>query len=179
MKRKLLAILAAGLMGSSMAAHAVPVDYNVAFDATTGPSGVGSLSWDADLGVLSHFTWNFGGTYFGGLATFGADPLYGGTTGQFVFEILSQTDVHPGADCIAGGGCSVAKLIDYGTGPLGALGISLSGGNGFGASYIFNSEQFLGTGKISLTAAVPEPGTLALLVAGLAGIGALRRRLSN
>jgi hypothetical protein len=167
-----------------MAAMAVPVQYDMTFNATVGSNGVGSFTFDADSGAMNDFGFDFGGT-IGGLPDL-TWMSFGDTVGRFVFELLTRTDVHPVVDCI-NGGCSLSAPIT-GSGPSGANYLNLSTGPLFSpALYSFRlvtatssaSDPNLAEGTVTVTqrvAAVPEPSTFALYAAGLFGVAFIRRR---
>ena len=84
MKKRVLGWIAASLVAAPMVASALPIQYDVTYGATTGPSGVGSFVFDQDNGAMSDFRWDFGGT-IGGISDvhFDWNPL-GDTLGRLV-----------------------------------------------------------------------------------------------
>ena len=167
---------------SPMAANADLIGYDVTYDANVGPDGTGTFIFDTVLGAITDFVWDFGSGTVGGIsgAILGTTDVFGDTRGRFVFEILSETDVHSGVDCI-NVGCSAGQGL-YGLAPFGATYFRIIGSPSVGFSdYVFwddaQTQTTLASGYMSIsTASVPEPGTLALFGIGLLGMAASRRR---
>jgi hypothetical protein len=180
MLRTLLLPLVA--MAASMvmtpAAHAIPMDYTVEYSGSVGSSFGGSFSWDTGTSAFSDFAWNLSSTPDTLRANNWASVFFGGTMGQFLFEILTGEDVHPSA-CSADSRCtftstrvtsSLVNSVEFRT---------LGGGI---TDYIFRSGAnvlYSGTLAVSrVVVLVTEPLTLLLMGAGLLGF-ALRQRKSN
>lgn len=180
MKQNIFAIMSIIMFGAPLFASAAPIQYELTYTAAQGPDGTGSFFFDAAIGEITGFTWDFGGVV-GGVAdgTYGTANEFGDTFGRLVFEILSQTNAHSGADCILGA-CSEADPL-IGNGPLDATTFVLSSGGNQGPTYAFETEDgFVAQGKIALIApqaTVPEPGTGSLIVGALLVLFAIRRRL--
>jgi hypothetical protein len=181
MKRKISGWIAAGLLVGSTAVHAAPVAYLMSFTPTIGTSGVGTFSWDAALGVITDFSWNFGdGAFVGGMEnSYGMQDTLGGTRGQFVFEMLSEEDVSPSFDCT--NECLTQGFVITGAAPGDAIQFSLNGiDSPGGARYSFRDDlgSLLARGLVTIAPqnAVPEPGALGLVGIGLAACGFARRR---
>jgi hypothetical protein len=168
-----LVALAASVMTPS--AHAIPMDYTVEYSGSVGSSFNGSFTWDADTSAFSNFAWNLSATPDTLRANNWASAVFGGTMGQFLFEILTGEDVHPSA-CTAGSRCSftstrvtseLVNSVEFRT-----LGAGLT-------DYIFrNGTNVLYSGTLSVNRVVmlvSEPVTLLLMGAGLLGF-ALRPR---
>lgn len=172
MRKKILAVAAIAMFGS-IAAHAVPVKYDVSYNATAGSSGIGSFFFDNDVGAITDFNWTFG-AITGGVVNgnYGSWNVFGDTHGRFVFEILSQTNSHSAVNCI-GGGCGSSTGI-IGSAPSGATSFSLSSQSN-GANYSF-SNSARGTVSIRQSVSVPEPTSISLFAAALLAFGFVARR---
>jgi hypothetical protein len=177
MRKYVLALIAGGLLAPMMAG-ATPVQYDLTYDAVSGPSGVGSFVFDVDNGAMSNFNWNFDGAV-GGLADsiFTFNPFHD-TLGRFIFEMLSHVDVHSGADCTQGG-CGFSTAV-VGEAPFGASGFELSN-SASGATYEFQQDTpILASGSVTLApTSIPEPATLGLFGLGMLGLSSIRRRAKS
>jgi hypothetical protein len=164
----------------SSGVQAVPVDYSVAYDGSKiGPAGTGSFAWDSVTSQFSNFNWNFGGSTDTLMANNWRSSIFGGTMGQFLFEILSGEDVHPAA-------CSANSRCSFSTGNLTSSLLTSAEFRTIApgmTEYLFrNGANILFNGTLSVTRilatpaqAVTEPFTLSLMGAALLGL-ALRRR---
>ena len=167
-------------MAASMVtpAQAIPIDYAVQYSGTVGSSFTGSFTWDADTSIFTDFIWNLSATPDTLMANNWAAGFLGGTTGRYLFEILTSQDLHPSA-CSSGSRCtfnsikvssSLVNSVEFRT-----LGAGVT-------DYFFRSGSDLlysGTLVVSRVALlVSEPVTLLLMGAGLLGL-AVRRRKSN
>lgn len=182
-------LLAACALALPLVAAADPVSYFVpfngsgnvsVFDAAAGSGGwVGSLQQTpppdvpAPLSLVSVVlfqldaaTQTLTGSFEFTSAADLASTLYGTLTGRYA-----------DADILAGGGqLAVDYAITGGTG-------SFFGASGFGLSFLdfdpagaFDNYAEAGLLNFSVPAAVPNPGTLALLLAGLLGLAVSRRK---
>ena len=171
MKRIILACLFAI---APAVASAIPVDYDVAYTATAGPSGVGSLTWDASAKSMTGLAWDFGSGRVGGVVDSSlAQTLGGGTFGAMAWEMITGEDVYPSL-LISVQFNGFPPLTAGTTFPSGAIpGIQfLAGGNYLFRDISNNQTQSQGTVSVRARAdtptPVPEPTSLALLALGLA-----------
>ena len=168
MKKQVLALIAASLLSAPMLAGAVPIQYDVTYTATTGPSGAGSFMFDIDDNKMSGFQWDFGGVV-GSFPDFGLNnplPPNGATFGQFIFEMITHIDVQPAFNCTFS--CSFSSTAPART-------FILRAGSS-PTTYELQQGALFSTGFVTFTtASVPEPATLGLLVLGLLAAGARRR----
>lgn len=178
MKNKLLSIVATAICFAPLAAHAVPMGYSLNFSANSGSNGTGSFTFDNDVGTITDFYWNFDGVVGGHGDLFDTTNVFGDTWGRFVFEFISQTDVHSAVNCISNG-CGVGGPVSIGSGPLGATNVNLYSDYDGSVNYEFWGGQATYTsGSIAIrAAAVPEPSALMLFSIALGALGfALAKR---
>jgi hypothetical protein len=166
MKKKILALIAAGLFATPMLASAIPIQYDVTYSATAGANGIGSFVFDHDDGLMSGFNWNFGGI-FGGLSDIAFTlPRPSGldTRGRFIFEILSHTDVFSTSDCTRGG-CTFSSTF----GAVPNLQKYTLRNTALEAFYEYERHGALvSAGLVSIAPrSVPEPSVLTLLALAL------------
>jgi hypothetical protein len=176
-KAMLVPLVAVAAMALSTAARAVPMDYSVVYNGTSiGPASTGSFSWDPETSAFSNFTWNFSSTADTLMANNWRTSIFGGTMGQFLFEILTGEDVHP-AGCSAGARCSFSSANIRSSLLTSVEFRTLSPGM---SEYLFRngaSVLFSGTLSVTRVLAVSEPLTVCLIGIGLLGLS-LRRRKS-
>jgi len=165
--------------GMSFGARAVPVDYSVVYSGTNvGSAGSGSFSWDADTSAFGNFNWNFSPATDTLMANNWRNAIFGGTMGQFLFEILTGEDVHP-AGCSAASRCSFSSF-NIKSSLLTSVEFSTLGGGL--TEYLFrNGASVLFSGTLSATRmtrmlAVTEPVTMSLIGVGLLGLAFIRRK---
>jgi len=183
MKNKILAIVAVGLMAGPLAANAIIV-------GDFGAEGRVTLDLNAD-GTIAALAESFGGNIIGvaldaGFSSFAAPEydfspvnpdanggnLFGWTSGDGEFLL--------GFYCGNDNGVGCTPTISWTIGSVGQFSSAFDVLGGTGSVY----DMFLLTDAGSFSAfaeetSVPEPGTLALLGIGLAGLSFARRRKLN
>lgn len=180
---------AMALAGFAVHAAAAPINYSIAFDGSgSGPGGSGAFTYDDSTNQMTGFSWDFGGGQTGGVldSYFASHPS---TTSFFFDRILWNLTDNP---LTIGFGFLPTSPDVFG--PFGEddtnfcwgvasspwclmpnLGISM-------ASYYFKdidetggSSVYKGYMTVSING-VPEPTSLALLLAGLPLAGWMRSR---
>ena len=172
-----LPLVAAAASFATPAAHAIPMDYTVTYSGSNvGSAFTGSFSWDSDTSAFTAFNWNFSAIPDSLVASNWRSLIFGGTMGQFLFEILTGEDVHPSA-CSTGSRCTftsakvtsdLVNSVEFRT-----IGAGLT-------EYNFrNGSNILYSGTLSVVRStvlvVTEPLTLLLMGVGLLGLALSRR----
>jgi hypothetical protein len=179
LRAMVLPLLAVAASFATPAAHAIPMDYTVSYSGSSvGPGFNGSFSWDSTTSAFTNFNWNLSAIPDSLSANNWRSLIFGGTMGQFLFEILTGEDVHP-STCSATSRCTftsakvtsgLVNSVEFRT-----LGTGVT-------EYSFrNGSTILYSGTLSVSHVVllvSEPFTLLLMGAGLLALALSRRKSS-
>jgi hypothetical protein len=183
-------VLAACALGTTPS-FAVPVAYNLSFNALLGPSGTGSFLYDDEAMLLTNLTWDFGDGIVGGFSFIPTPISPGGNSSSFLAEMLTQTNLNPSSNCIVTVTPTFCRSIRNGAiglTPGNVPAVTFEVGPSFGTSvyYSFSTVTIppfvpgvpptpptfgpsTANGYVTATLAVAEPSSIALLMAGLFG----------
>jgi hypothetical protein len=182
-------LAAASFFAVHLTAMAAPVHYNIQFSGSTVSSTLptGSFDYDPTTPAFSNFVVEWNGRSFdltGGansptvfVSNVAGAPVCGATSGaEKSFLLLSKDS------------CLPQELApkEWELFPLGSDSLHFDFVGGGGEAEMFFTSSFVdyanecqpdcGSGSWEISRAIPEPGTLALLGFGLAGLAASRRR---
>jgi hypothetical protein len=196
MKTKILGLLAGGLLAGPMAANAIVVDYTTVADGTYGSVSLGGTTVTGSSTITSGSLAGFRGLGITGGG--GSISLDLGETMTIDFGVLATNATVTINDIDPLGNVTFGFRAFNGATDLGLFGFpiassfsqvfdlfALSGGLNMTSFRIELTAsaprglQIQGVSFDALLTTVPEPGTLALLGLGLAGLGLSRRRKAN
>jgi hypothetical protein len=166
------AVVSLGLF--SAAAHAETLSFSYTFGSSDVLSGdlTGSLLGDNNtFSVTGWSNMQLGSDALTGLTTFGAYSQILGWTSNTPFVTLdgSAFDLS-----ISGGGYGFNLSNDASVAALYGAGVAIGNSPNFGGSEFYNSANW--SASLNSVAAVPEPETYAMLIAGLGMLGFIGRR---
>jgi hypothetical protein len=179
LRAMLLPLVAVAASFATQTTHAIPLDYTVSYSGSNvGSAFAGSFSWDSDTSAFTHFNWGLSAIPDSLSANNWRSLIFGGTMGQFLFEILTGEDVHPTA-------CSTTSRCTFTSAKVTSNLVNSvefrTLGNGITEYSFRNGSNILYAGTLAVSRVVllvTEPFTLLLIGAGLLGL-AISRRKSN